>query len=269
VSRLRRWLLVCVAVLVSARGMIAQTVDASKYDSFWLWSGVRPQPVLKQARCVYILQGQIEASRDDVSIARFIAQGGTVPQHQQTEVWLAYRVHTLHWTPRTNAILLAQLDRWREAGNNVVGVQIDFDAHTLHLDEYVEFLRQFRQRLPAKYHLGITGLLDWSSRADPDQVNELRGIVDEVVVQTYQGLGTIENYADYLPRVSRLTLPFKIGLIQGGNWDAPEYIAKTPWFRGYVVFLQNPRAPKQEIQPAQQGANCGSRFIPCLADGSG
>jgi len=75
-------------------------------------------------------------------------------------------------------------------------------------------------------------------------VNQLRGIVDEVVVQTYQGRHTIENYSAYLPRVAQLTLPFKIGLIQGGNWDAPGYIATSSWFRGYVVFLQNPPPPK-------------------------
>ena len=75
-------------------------------------------------------------------------------------------------------------------------------------------------------------------------MNRLRGIVDEVVVQTYQGRHTIENYSDYLPRVSQLKLPFKIGLLQGGNWDAPSYIAASSWFRGYVVFLKNPRGPK-------------------------
>ncbi|MGA2217654.1 MAG: hypothetical protein ABSG51_06190, partial [Terracidiphilus sp.] len=106
------------------------------------------------------------------------------------------------------------------------------------------FLGQLRKRLPAAYRLGITGLMDWSSRADPSQVNELRGVVDEVVVQTYQGRHTIENYSAYLPRVSALKMPFKIGLIQGGNWDAPDYIAESEWFRGYVVFLQNPRVLK-------------------------
>jgi hypothetical protein len=63
-------------------------------------------------------------------------------------------------------------------------------------------------------------------------------------VQTYQGRNTIENYSAYLPRISRLKLPFKIGLIQGGSWEAPSYIVASPWFSGYVVFLQNPRAPK-------------------------
>jgi len=239
-----RFVLLCLGLLFYAPGIAAGAVDASNYDEFWLWSGVAPQPVLKQARTVYVLQGQIEAKHGDESQERFIAQGVTVPRKLPSEVWLAYRVHTLRWTPREYAILLAQLQRWQHAGNNVVGVQIDFDAHTLHLQEYVEFLKQMRQRLPSGYRLGITGLLDWSSRADPSQVTQLRGIVDEVVVQTYQGRRTIENYSAYLPRVCQLNLPFKIGLIQGGNWDAPSYIAESPWFRGYVVFLQNPRVPK-------------------------
>jgi hypothetical protein len=239
-----RLVLICLFVLVSSRSVAAETVDASKYDTFWLWSGVRPQSVLNQARCVYVLQGQIEAKHGDESQVRFIAQGVAVPQHLPVEVWLAYRVHTLHWTPREYAIIIAQLGRWQKAGNKVVGVQIDFDAHTLHLQEYVEFLGQLRQRLPSEYRLGITGLMDWSSRADPSQVDELRGVVDEVVVQTYQGRHTIENYSAYLPHVSQLNMPFKIGLIQGGNWDAPSYIAESLWFRGYVVFLQNPRVLK-------------------------
>jgi Protein of unknown function (DUF3142) len=237
-----RVVLIFLGMLFCEHGLTAGTVDASKYDAFWLWAGVKPQPVLKQARCVYVLQGQIEAKHDDESKVRFIAQGVAVPQGLSAEVWLAYRVHTLRWTPREYAILLAQLSRWRLAGNKVVGVQIDFDAHTLHLQEYLEFLEGLRKQLPPEYHLGITGLLDWSSRVDSDQLNQLRGIVDEVVVQTYQGRRTIEDYSAYLPRVSRLNLPFKIGLIQGGNWDAPSYIAESSWFRGYVVFLQNPRA---------------------------
>jgi hypothetical protein len=241
---MKRAVLIFLGMLLCARAMAAGTVDASNYDQFWLWGGVKPQPVLKQARCVYILQGQIEAKHGDESQVRFIAQGGAVPRGLSVEVWLAYRVHTLHWTPHEYAILLAQLHRWRQAGNRVVGVQIDFDAHTLHLQEYLEFLEGLRRQLPSAYRLGITGLLDWSSRVDSDQVNQLRGIVDEVVVQTYQGRHTIEDYSAYLPRVSRLTLPFKIGLIEGGNWDPPAYIAQSSWFRGYVVFLQNPNTPK-------------------------
>jgi hypothetical protein len=237
---MRRLFLVCFGLLFCARGMAA-IVDASNYDAFWLWGGVAPQAVLAQAHTVYVLQGQIEVQHGDESHVRFLSQGIAVPRMQHAEIWLAYRVHTLHWTLREVSILLSQLKRWQSARNTVVGVQIDFDAHTLHLQEYVDFLKQLRKRLPPDCHLGITGLLDWSSRIDPDQVNQLRGTVDEVVVQTYQGRHTIENYAAYLPRVCQLRLPFKIGLIQGGDWDAPSYLAESTWFRGYVVFLQNPK----------------------------
>lgn len=234
-------LLLSLSFLLVSPSEAAATVDASQYEAFWLWGGVAPQPLLEKAHSIYILQGQIEASRQDPSQIRFLAQRGSIPHNQRKQIWLAYRAHTLRWTPQIYSILFSQLDRWRKAGNTVVGVQIDFDARTLHLQEYLDFLRDLRGRLPQEYRLGITGLLDWSSRADPAQVNQLRGIVDEVVVQTYQGRHTIENYADYLPRVSRLELPFKIGLIQGGAWEAPEYLSASPWFRGYVVFLQNPR----------------------------
>ena len=237
---MRRLFFMCFVLLFSARGM-AEIVDASKYDAFWLWGGVAPQSVLAQARTVYILQGQIDVQHGDESRVRFLSQGVAVPRAQHAEIWLAYRVHTLHWTPREVSILLAQLKRWRVAGNTVVGVQIDFDAHTLHLQEYVDFLKQLRKRLPSDCRLGITGLLDWSSRVDPEEVNQLRETVDEVVVQTYQGRRTIENYAAYLPRVCQLKLPFKIGLLQGGSWEAPGYLDGSPWFRGYVVFLQNPK----------------------------
>jgi len=110
----------------------------------------------------------------------------------------------------------------------------------LHLDDYAAFLRDLRRRLPPEFRLGITGLLDWSSNADPDAINALAHVVDEVVVQTYQGRRTIPDYGRYLPRVGRLTMPFKIGLIQGGEWQTPRYLSANPAFRGYVVFLQNP-----------------------------
>jgi hypothetical protein len=240
---MRRFVLGCFCVLLFARPLAAGTVDASKYDAFWLWSGVIPQPVLARARTVYVLQAQIEAGRGDESQVHVVAQGGAIPHLHTSEVWLAYRAHTLDWGPREYEILLAQRERWLRAGNRVVGIQIDFDARTLHLQEYVEFLRQLRLHLPSECRLSITGLMDWSSRIDPNQVNQLRGIVDEIVVQTYQGRHTIENYSAYLPRVSRLKIPFKIGLIQGGTWNAPDYLAETPWFRGYVVFLQNMKQP--------------------------
>ena len=216
-------------------------VDARDYDAFWLWSGVTPQPVLKHAKTLYILQGQINSTRRAPERGvQFIAQGISVPRITQGEVWVVYRAHTLHWPERVYTQLLGQVQRWRDAGNPVVGIQIDFDARTQYLHEYADFLRDLRQRLPADLRLSITGLMDWSSNADPAAIAQLKGVVDEVVVQTYQGRKSIPDYAAYLPRMNRLGLPFKVGLIQGGVWEAPGYLQGNEWFRGYVVFLQNP-----------------------------
>jgi len=225
--------------LLSASASAA--VDARDYDAFWLWSGVNAQPVLARAKTLYVLQGQISIARHDPQQrVNLIAQGMGVKALPQPNLWVVYRAHTLHWPEAVYRQLFGQVARWKQAGNHVVGIQIDFDARTRYLNEYVDFLRDLRQRLPAEYRLSITGLMDWSSNAAPDAIDQLKGVVDEVVVQTYQGRHSIPDYAAYLPRMNRLGLPFRIGLIQGGEWQEPGYLRASEWFRGYVVFLQNP-----------------------------
>jgi hypothetical protein len=49
----------------------------------------------------------------------------------------------------------------------------------------------------------------------------------------------IPGYAAF-GKLSRLTVPFRIGLLQGGEWQAPPTLPLNPYFRGYVVFLHNP-----------------------------
>jgi hypothetical protein len=215
---------------------LGATVVASDYDAFWLWAGVRPQPVMATAKVLYILQGEVTAT----SPARLTAQGGATPALRRGELWLVYRVQTLDWTPLIYRQVAAHLRRWRAAGNPVVGVQIDFDARTRHLDAYAAFLKDLRSRLPPDCRLGVTGLLDWSSQGDPTGLNALAGVVDELVLQTYQGRRTIPGYGAYLARLDRLNAPFRIGLVQGGEWTPPEGLARNRSFRGYVVFLRNP-----------------------------
>jgi len=211
-------------------------VNAEDHHAFWLWSAVRPQPALAQAESLYILQGQISERRGQT---QFIPQGISTPRLRHGKVWLTYRVETLTWPKPVFRTIEQQISRWKKQGNPVVGIQIDFDARTLRMQQYVSFLRTLRQQLPAQYALSITGLLDWSNHSSPDVVNQLSDVVDEVVVQTYQGRKTIKNYAAYLPRLAQLHIPFKVGLVQHGDWQAPAYLETAPFFRGYVVFLLN------------------------------
>jgi hypothetical protein len=206
------------------------------YDAVWLWAGVRAQPALATAKRLYLLQGQVEAT-DPV---RYAAQRAAIPRLGNREVWMVVRVETLAWTPAIYDQMLAALGRWRAAGNRVVGVQIDFDARTRHLEDYAAFLRGVRGRLPSDCRLGITGLLDWSANGDPKGLDALAGVVDEAVLQIYQGDHVIPGYQAYLVKLDRLKLPFRIGLLQGGEWQPTLGLEANPWFRGYVTFLRNP-----------------------------
>jgi hypothetical protein len=71
-------------------------------------------------------------------------------------------------------------------------------------------------------------------------LDALAGIVDEVVLQIYQGRHVIPGYADYLRRLDRLPIPFRVGLLQGGEWLPPPTLATNPRFKENVVFLTNP-----------------------------
>ena len=213
------------------------TVDAARYRSFWLWAGVKPQPLLKTAKSVYVLEAQIA---DGPQGPRWVQQRAATPRTAGPEIWLVLRVHTLIWSTAIERQLQARLAAWRSAGNRVVGLQIDFDARTRHLDGYAAFLKRLRAKLPQDTKLGITGLLDWSANGDPDQLAAISGSVDEVVLQAYQGRRTIPGYQGYLAQLKRMNQPFKIGLVQGGEWKEPAALKSNPWFRGYIVFLVNP-----------------------------
>lgn len=215
-------------------------VDAADHDAFWLWAGVRSQPVLAGARTLYFLQGEVLPPGRAGGTATLVAQSGATPHVRAADVWLTYRAATLDWPPLVYAQVLARLERWRAAGQPVLGLQVDFDAGTRRLDRYVRFLRDLRARLPDPYRLSVTGLLDWSRHASTAEFASLGEVVDEVVLQTYQGRRTIPDYGAYVAGLMRLRLPFKVGLVQGGDWRAPPGLAGHPWFRGYVVFLVNP-----------------------------
>ncbi len=116
-------------------------------------------------------------------------------------------------------------------------MQLDFDARTKHLDDYAGFLQRFRRDLPTRYQLSITGLMDWSANGDPAALAKLRGVVDEVVIQTYQGRSTIWGYERYFARMKGFPMPFKVGLVENGRWVEPAGLRRETNFKGYVVFL--------------------------------
>ncbi|OYW48207.1 MAG: hypothetical protein B7Y36_15520 [Novosphingobium sp. 28-62-57] len=211
-------------------------VDAKAYDAIYVWPGVKPAPDIA-AKTVYLLDGEVR--REGAVRLERLRLG--VPRLPGRTVWLVVRAERLDWTAATYAAILTDLQRWREAGNAVAGVQIDFDAATRGIEGYAAFLKRLRARLPEGTKLSITGLMDWSANGDPRALAGLAQTVDEVVVQTYQGRTTIPGYDAYFAKMADFPIPFRVALVEGGEWQAPAMLKTQPQFRGYVVFLLAPK----------------------------
>lgn len=207
-------------------------VDASAYDAFYLWPGVRPSPDL-QIKTLYLLDGEIR--RSGPSHFERLRMGS--PHLPGKTLWMVVRADRLDWDEGSYATILTDLRQWQNAGNQVVGLQVDFDAATRGIGGYAGFLRELRTRLPSTWRLSVTGLMDWSAHGDPEDLVKLSGIVDEVVIQTYQGKTTIPGYEAYFRRMDRYPIPFRVALVENGAWEPPRALVRHPRFRGYVIFL--------------------------------
>lgn len=214
-------------------------VNAEEYQSFWLWSGIRPSSQMRNAQVVYLHQGEIVARQ---SHALFRRMGAPVSRLTFPKIWLTVRITTTDIPDSVWMRVITLLQRWKLAGNDVVGLQIDFDAATQKLNEYGDFLIKIRSALPNEYALGVTGLLDWAKTGSVATLNALP--VDELVVQSYQGRSTVANYSAYLPALSQLTIPWKLGVVQNGLWDKEQecMLSQSRWFKGMVVFMLNSRS---------------------------
>ncbi len=187
---------------------------------------------MAQAEAVYLLWGELQ--RGDP--ARIVTMRRSVPTAQSGERWLVVRADRLDWGEAAYAQLLDAARSWDRDGR-LTGVQIDFDSSTGELRNYAAFLADMRKRLPDGLKLSATGLMDWPANASDADLAAMRGALDEIVIQTYAGTTTIPEYPRYLAAAKRLRMPYRVAVVEDGEWAAPEHLASDPDFRGYVVFL--------------------------------
>lgn len=235
-KRLFAALLAALALAGCQRAQAPLPVDPAHFDQFFLWAGVKPPPAAANARELYILGGEIRRGGP----VRLVDMRAGVPRVQGPKVWLTVRTERLDWDRATWDAVRAMLARWRAGVGRLEGLQIDFDASTPGLHRYRAFLEAVRRELPPGTRLSITGLLDWSANGDPVELARLAGLVDEVVIQTYQGRTTIPGYAAWFAHIDSLPLTHKIALVEGGEWTPPPALARDRRFAGYVVFLLGP-----------------------------
>lgn len=228
------------------------TINAKDYQQFWLWTPPKHPEKLAQASTLYLLQGEIDLAPQRATLS---PKGLSVRPLPNKKIWLVYRITTpksgqitaQQWTnevmPTVFPKILTRLNEWQK-GNDVQGIQIDFDSPTYQLDNYDSMLKSIRQQLPIQYKLSVTGLLDWANQAQNPAFLAMCESVDELVMQTYQGTTTLSQYQSYLKKLANMPINFKIGLVENGQWQGlgeAKAVENNPHFQGYVVFLQDVR----------------------------
>ncbi|RZG64337.1 DUF3142 domain-containing protein [Acinetobacter wuhouensis] len=234
------WLsLCCLSIIACQPSQSASSnhhVNANDYDAFWIWGDIKSAPYLAKAKDIYILQGEVRVDKKTRQ-STLIPQGTGILKLPHQKVWLVFRNHHLNWQAHELDQILKRVRQWENSGNDIQGIQIDFDARTRNLNEYALFLQKLRKQLPKQYQLSITSLMDWTNIQNQNTLRLFRENIDEMVIQTYQGSTTIANYQQYLKKVSALKLPYKIGLVQHGEWNPNLNFKADSNFKGYVVFL--------------------------------
>lgn len=207
-------------------------VRAQAYDAFYIWPGVRPPDDI-HPRTLYLLDGEIRRGGPP----RFTRLRMGTPRLPGVELWLVVRANRLDWDAANEAAIFEDLKKWQAVGNRVAGLQVDFDSSAKGLENYRRFLADLRKRLPRPFRLSITGLMDWSAHGDPQTLAALRPIIDEVVIQTYQGRTTIPGYTRWFDQMGPFPIPFRVALAENSEWHAPTSLTRQPQFKGYIVFL--------------------------------
>jgi hypothetical protein len=205
-------------------------VDAAQHDAFFLWAGVKAPEVLAKARTIYLLDGEVRAGPHGSCRCGRRCRTSATPR---SGWWSGSN----GWTGRNRSgggcwpILTGGRRRatgW--PGCNSISMRA----------RAARSLRRVPRRSAAaaarRYKLSITGLMDWSAGGDPAALAALGSVVDDVVLQTYQGRRTVPGTKPISARWR--ACPSPIGWAGGRRRmaRAARTGARSP-FRGYVVFL--------------------------------
>ncbi len=203
---------------------------------YWIWAGIPPTTV-PAVGDLYIYQGLVTEKQTTPLFLR----KGLYPHPMETKgLYLSFRISGELPDPAVlKKLVIAVAADWEEHEVFVKGIQLDFDSPTSQLAKYKDFLLNFRQALPHKYKLSVTGLGDWLSDGDQNTLKEITAITDEIIFQLYQGRRPLPNIDFYLNKLVELRYPFKVGFLERyQNENYIEILSINPYFMGAVIFTQ-------------------------------
>jgi hypothetical protein len=144
---------------------------------------------------------------------------------------------------------VALVERWRDGGATLAGLEIDHDCGTARLGDYADFLARVRRAVSPDLELSITALPAWLASSRLDAV---LAQVDETVLQVHavvnprQGLFDRAQAAAWVRRWGRVSpTPFRVAL--------PTYGSRVTWDRaGRVTAVESEMPRYANLAPGRE-----------------
>lgn len=212
-------------------------VIAQDHDAFYVPVGARMQTVLRSAKTIYLAALVLD---DWAGQAMLAAERQAVPDIRDAALWMGLRVERLAGAERHVDRIAAALASWRDGGNNVAGLVVDFhgaDAATP--ADQARFLRLLRAALPREAALSATGVT--LTPADDGAIATMRAALSELLVRTFDDTGTRADHAALVDAAIATRIPFRIAVLQGARKPALDAQRRAATYRGDVVVLVNGR----------------------------
>lgn len=213
-------------------------------DAYWVWAGINPAEV-PSAEEWFVYQGQFDdngnfAQRGPSLQSIINAQtASTTP----TQLHLVYRLHTLTPPDYLLSVHEFMVQKYQQAGLNVVGLQLDFDSPSAKLSRYAEYLTIVRSFLPADTIFSATGLATWLVD-NPEAQATIHEPLDFIAYQFYQGRTPFAEAARYAQALTAVEHPYRIGVLATQERKAIIQNLSTSnqanGFLGFIVFVQKP-----------------------------
>ncbi|VAW76932.1 hypothetical protein MNBD_GAMMA12-1087 [hydrothermal vent metagenome] len=234
-------ILATATVLLLVMGILLTSVFAEKVaqsdssPAYWLWAGHTIKSTHKNS-ILYLHQGHVRNSQDNTRV--FYKKGFAPHKINAKAMYIVIRMHKLLYDRNYIHALVKLIKHWESKGNIVKGLQLDFDSATAKLLKYSHYLKFVRAILPKQYRLSITGLGDWLVNGQHKHLIAINNSADEIVFQLYQHKTAYKNLESYLSILKSNQLPFKLGLVQQGQYNQIQLkkLTRLPNYQGSIIF---------------------------------
>ena len=174
------------------------TDDANWKIGYWMWmsdSPYMPPPNTRNADLMYVAVGEYTPpEKGNPERELFLTWPSKVPGALQY-----FAVVRIGGTTPPDVAIIPELVKGYlflkgkafAAGQQIIGLQIDFDCPTNQLTAYSRFLQMIRGQLPKTDLLSITALLDWFT--PQSKIADTLAFIDEYVPQFYDVVAPSEK----------------------------------------------------------------------------